>query len=252
MTQVVDAAGGTTKMIYDPLNYLTQITDANQAATEYTYTAWGETLQTTSPDTGITTYQIDSSGNTVQQKNANGQTTQYRYDALNRLIAIDYQGDTLDVSLNYDEGQYGKGHLTTIQEGSGSTQYKYDDPGLLLQADRTLSGVMLNTAYRYNDAGQVMGMTYPSGAEVAISYDNAGRLSGIKLDDKPTRTDIVKNMIWQGSEIKIYQQGNGVTSEFFYDEAGRLTEKKFGSDQEWLQNQLDAQNQIIQLGLDCF
>lgn len=246
LTRVQDPASGYTQFIYDPLDRVTQLTDANNGQTQYTYSAWGELLQTISPDTGTTVYKVDTSGNTTSQTNANNQQIQYRYDAQNRLTAIDYEGDELDVVMIYDEGTLGTGLLTSVRDGSGSSQYQYDDRQLITQANVIVADVNFTTNYEYNNTEELTSITYPSGVQVAMAYDNAGRLSSIILDQNGTETSILNTITWHGPSIKSHQQGNDLVTEFFYDDAGRLIEKRFGGEDRRFQNQLDNQGQITQ------
>jgi YD repeat-containing protein len=246
LSTINDALNGLTQWSYDTLDRVTQIFDANNANTEYRYTAWNELVELDSPDTGTTTRQLDTAGNVTQHTNANNQQTLYRYDAQNRLSEVDYQGDDLDVALSYDQGSYGQGRLTAVIDGSGSSDYQYDDRGLITQANATIAGVSLNTAYQYNDANQLTQISYPNGGAVKYSYDVAGRLSAVQRVDNTTTTAIISNISWHGPTVNKYQQGNGVETQWTYDAAGRLIGKQFDSASNQFQQQLDNQGQITQ------
>jgi RHS repeat-associated protein len=245
LTQINDGLNGNTDFAYDSFNRLVQVTDANQGVTQYAYTAQGDLIQKVSPDTGTTDYQYDSVGNVIQENNANNVSVDYSYDALNRVTEIDYQGDELDTILSYDQGTNGKGRLTTANDGSGSSQYQYDDRGLITSTTATIAGTELNTGYHYNQSGQLTQIDYPSGTSASYQYDSAGRLNRIQTADQGNTTDIISNINWNGPNMGSYQQGNGLVTELTYDTAGRLTEKQFGSD-NGIQNLLDNQSQILQ------
>lgn len=246
LTQIHDGADGITGMSYDVFSRLTGITDPNNGTTQYSYNAFGDLTQQTSPDTGITSFNYDSSGHLTQQTDANDVQSSYSYDALSRISQIDYAGNDLDVNLNYDAGQYGKGRLTGVTDGSGSSSYQYDDRGLVTQANSTVMGVQFNVSYSYNDAGHITGIIYPSGAQVSISYDSMGRLSGITRTENSTTTELLGNITWHGNALGSYQQGNGITTTLEYDTAGRLVAKQYGDNSNRMQNQLDNQGQITQ------
>jgi len=245
LIRINDGLNGNTDFTYDVFNRLVQVTDANQGVTQYAYTAQGDLIQKVSPDTGTTDYQYDTVGNVIQENNANNVSVDYRYDALNRVTEIDYQGDDLDTALTYDEGTHGKGRLTTVNDGSGSSQYQYDDRGLITNFSASIAGSSFNTGYQYNEAGQLTQIDYPSGNSANYSYDSAGRLNKIQLKNQDSTSDVISNINWQGFNTGSYQHGNGVVTELTYDSAGRLTDKNFGGSNA-LQNQLDNQSQIVQ------
>ncbi|MCW8194179.1 RHS repeat protein [Proteobacteria bacterium 005FR1] len=244
LRQVEDALQGLTNFSYDPLGRLTQVVDPNQGTTAYQYSGWGELLEQSSPDTGTTHFTLDESGNVVVQVDAEGRTVTYGYDALNRPVLIDYEGVELDTTLGYDEGSNGTGWLTSVADGSGTTNLQYNARGLLTQVDTTIKGTPFTTGYSYNDADQLTDIVYPSGARVSYNYDAAGRLASIQLNQDGVESDIVQNVQWRGDQLIAFQHGNGVTTELDYDNAGRLVEKRFGGPDNRLQNQLDTQGQI--------
>ncbi len=244
LVQTNDALNGNTEFAYDVFNRLIQVSDANQGVTQYNYSALGDLLQRSSPDTGLTQYQYDSVGNIVQEINANNVAVAYDYDALNRVTQIDYAGTELDTDLSYDSGTNGKGRLSSVTDGSGSSQYQYDDRGLITSATSNIAGTALQVAYQYNQTGQITQIDYPSGNSVAYQYDAAGRLAKIQSIQQNNTTDVLDNIFWHGANMGSFRQGNGLTTTLSYDGAGRLTDKTFGADNA-LQNQLDKQSQII-------
>ena len=245
LISIIDALNGETTFEYDVFNRVEKVIDANNAATDYLYTAWNEISQQTSPDTGLSDYVYDPAGNRIQQINANNQQTNYSYDALNRLSVMDYAGSDLDSTLSYDQGDNGKGHLTAVTDGSGSSDYQYNDQGLMSYVETNIAGTVQTTAYTYNDANELTRITYPSGLQINTAYDLSGRFSGIQMNDNNTNTELLSNITWYGPEINSYQQGNGLSTTMSYDTAGRLIEKHY-DDNNSLQNQLDNQSQITQ------
>jgi len=242
---LVQNVDGNANYVYNKLGQLTQITDTNNAITQYTNTAWGELTQLSSPDTGVTQYQINTSGEVSSNTNANNQQTIYSYDGLNRVTQIDSEGTALDVQLNYDENTNGKGHLTSVVDGSGSTQIQYNNRGLATQISSNIVGINLTTGYIYNDADDVTDITYPSGIRVKYNYDTAGRIAGVQLISSGITSDIIKAITWKGNQFLSYQHGNNLQTDYLYDNAGRLVEKQYGSLNNRLQNQLDNQGKII-------
>ena len=59
-------------------------------------------------------------GNLKTRTDARGVTVSYSYDLLNRLTAVDYPDESLDVSYSYDAGPNGIGRLTGMTDASGN------------------------------------------------------------------------------------------------------------------------------------
>jgi len=246
LIQIHDALNGNANFVYDANSRLIQVSDPNSGVTQYEYNAWGDLTKLNSPDTGVTTYEYDTSGNRVGKIDANNVQTQYVYDAQSRFVKIDYEGENLDILFTYDENQYGKGLLTSVVDGSGSSSYTYDDRALMTLSTVDIAGTSLSTNYKYDESGQLNQMTYPGGAVISYTYDNAGRLSGIQRLESGVTSNLLGNLTWHGRKTKSYQQGNGLVTEFAYDAAERLIEKRFGGNDNRIQNQLDNQSQVIQ------
>ncbi len=247
LKQIRDGLDGVTTLSHDVFDRITQVADANGGATLYSYTTWGELTHLFSPDSGSSVYDYDPAGNLASKTDANGVQSGYSYDALGRLTGIDYPGFGLDITLTYDEGEFGKGRLTSVSDGSGSHSYQYDERGLLLQSSDTVAGSSFDVSYSHNDAGQLTGIGYPSGAQVSYSHDSAGRLSSVEYNNG-NATEVLGDISWSGPNMAGYRQGNGVTTELVYDGSGRLIEKRYGSDNS-LQLGLDRQGHIIS---NCF
>ncbi|WP_165419249.1 RHS repeat protein, partial [Corallincola spongiicola] len=224
-TESTDPAGGKTHYAYDKTGRVTQVTDPNGAITRYEYDGLGNLVKQHSADTGVTTYTYDAAGNLLTKTDANKITTAYRYDALNRLTAIDYTDDGLDVTLTYDEGAYGKGRLTTLTDGSGSTRYRYTALGQVAEQTTTIGQHSYTLTYRYRPGGALAEVTYPSGRVLTYQYNTHGQLSGISQQHREQTKALVTDIIYQPfGPLSRYTLGNGKTVSRQFDLAGRLTE----------------------------
>jgi len=245
MSRMQDSHGLTTRLEYDRFGHLVGVIDANHAATHYGYSAFGDLVSIDSPDTGTTSFLYDDAGNLSRTIDANNRATTLVYDALGRVTQIDYPGPEHDVTLRYDEGLYGKGRLTSVSDGSGSSHYRYDDRGLVQHADKVIAGIRFTIDYAYSQAGELSGMTYPGGGHVRYNYDAAGRLDAIHYTENGASTAIMSDLSWRGSSPESFRLGNGLHSEFLYDPSGRLVEKRHGGADSRMQQQLDEQGQVI-------
>lgn len=190
LIRLTDPGAGVTQLAYDGQDHLTQVTDPRSLQTIYTVDGLGNRTQQQSPDTGTTTSTFDAAGNAVTRTDAKGQTTTTVFDALNRPMQITH-ADGTQITTTWDTGSNGKGRLTRIDELTGSTvtasiQYAYDAHGRITQETRTqLAGrtaLTHTTAYTWS-AGQLTGLTLPSGRQLTYTRNGAGQITQIDLTD---------------------------------------------------------------------
>lgn len=127
LEQIAEAGSAITSLTYNALDQLTQVSDPRSLATQYTYGAFGDPIQQSSPDTGLTTRVFDAAGDPTGATDARGQTAISTYDLLDRVTSVAYADQT--IGYNYDTGPNGKGRLTGISDGSGTTAWTYTAQG---------------------------------------------------------------------------------------------------------------------------
>jgi RHS repeat-associated protein len=177
------APGGaaTTVNAFDVMDNLASVTDPNGNTTSYRYDDFHRLERQDSPVTGTTTYQYDPAGNLVATTDARGAATTRTYDASNRVLTSTSQlaGVPVEtVTYSYDSaaaGSFGKGRLAQMTDPSGATAYAYERRGLLKSEARSILGSTYGTAFQYDANGNRGGMTYPSGRQVAYTFDFADR-----------------------------------------------------------------------------
>ena len=224
LSETTDANTNKTTYSYDAADNLTSVKAANDATTTYSYDGFGNLLSQTSPDTGITTFTYDVAGNQLSKTDAKGVTVNYRYDALNRLTGIDYPDDNLDVSLIYDTGTNGKGRLSQITDGSGSTQYSYDVLGNITSKTTTISGKSFTVSYAYKGANQLTQLILPSGRAVNLTRNT----HGLVTDITETKGEATNSLLTSASYVpfgqaKSFTLGNGKTTTRVHNLNGQLT-----------------------------
>ncbi len=244
VTQIADGLDGQTQFGYDAFGQMTRAKDANGGVTSYRYSGFGDLIEVLSPDKGTSRYQYGPTGQVAQRTDGNGRLSTYHYDALDRLTRIDYEGDGLDVALQYDEGAFSKGLLSGVQDGSGSTQYQYDDRGLVTETVSQVASTLLKVTYGYNEAEDLTLLEYPSGFKLVLKYDKGGRLNRIQRVDGGVTTNLLHSLKWAGPNIVSFTHGNGLVTQHLYDSNGRLTEKRYGETKDLVKNRIDQQGTV--------
>jgi len=235
LAQVTDPNLGVTAYGYNGLDALTSVTDPRSLITGYTVDGLGNLTQQTSPDTGTTVNTYDSAGNLLTQTDAKSQVTTYVYDALNRVTSITFH-DGSKQTYGYDQGANGLGRLTSITETDPALQvtnqiaYGYDLHGRVTSEARTLGGQTYVTAYSYDSAGRMSGMTYPSGRSVAYTFDGLGRISQISTTGGNENGVVVQGVAYQPfGGVKAFTFGNGQVYTRTVDQDGRISSYTLGA-----------------------
>jgi len=217
MGTVTDPATGITQYGYDANDNLVSVTDPRNLQTTYGYNGLGDQTQLTSPDTSTTTFSHDAAGNLAQSTDARTRSGTSSYDAAGRVSQIAYSDQT--IQLIYDQGTNGKGHLTHLTDGSGSTQWSFDSQGRPLTQQQTVGTTTFNQTYTYTPAGQVSTLTTPSGQVIAYTYTN-NRITGINVNGSPVLSQVLYQPFGPTTG---WQWGNGTFAIRQYNADGQLT-----------------------------
>lgn len=214
--------GGVTTFHYDVGGKLDKVTDPRGLVTSYTYDGLGQKWSQTSPDTGTTTYSYDGGGRRIGEVRANGLSIDYGYDALGRLLWRRSNGQT--ESFTYDQGVYGIGRLTRIDDASGSTVYTYTAAGELASQISTIYGQSYATRWTYDSAGRQSRMDYPNGVALVAGYDGIGRLSALNVVLNGQTLPLADQLQYQPATGRLYawRYGNGKAHLLDLDSDGRL------------------------------
>ena len=250
LMQSTDSLGGQALQNQDALDQVTQLTDPKGIATAYTYNGLGDLLQEVSADRGTTTYTYDAAGNQITRTDARGVVETTTYDALNRKTGRTYvtvaDVPNIDpITWTYDAGSNGIGRLTGMTDESGSTTYRYDQHGRLLNKTQTVKfgarSFVQALSYQYDSDGRLSQTTYPSGAQISTLYGVDGRPTEIQVDG----VTLIQNISYHPfGAVKGWTWGNGQVHTRSFDLDGRLTQHPMGSDMRTLS--YDAASQIIQ------
>ena len=249
MVDPVNGEAAPTVYAYDVNDRKTMVVAPNGATTTYEYDDLGNLIAEHSPDRGTVLYAYDAAGNRICS--ADGRYTDgysrcqdvperwiYTYDALNRLTSIDYQSSpeaVPDVVYDYDAvGELGRLDQMSRESSGGEiveTQFDYDLFGNLIARrqfvpDSPVAPAPFTTAYRYDAAGGLVQVRYPSGRIVDYQRDAQGRVIAVQavspLDTSVTT--IVSHVRYEpfGPPRSIVL-GNGLVSTREFDAAWRVT-----------------------------
>lgn len=251
LVKETDPDSGETTLAYDERDNLTSVTDARDLETTYVVDGFGDVIRRTSPDTGTTDYERNEQGLVTSMTDARGVVVDFTYDALGRVLTKTFPAASAEnVTYGYDDttgGNYGVGHLTSVEDESGTTEFTYDALGNLIGVERTFGTAVYLTAYEYDSAGRIIGIAYPSGRLVAYERDSTGRVIGVTTKAGPsasvkTVVDDVNYQPFQPADLfadgaaapsldsphlaglSSLTFGNGLDLLLGYDEDGRLTD----------------------------
>jgi len=229
LVKVTAPDNGATVYTYDTEGNLSSVLDARGLRTSYTYNGLGDLLSQTSPDTGTTTYAYDTAGRLASLTRANGAVTTFTWDALDRMTSRSAGGVT--EAFTYDEGSYGKGRLTRINDATGQTTFEYSAAGELIRQVNTIYGQSYVTSWSYDSAGRLRGMTYPTGLALAYSYDGYGRVSSVTSNLAGTWATLADSFLYQPATDSRYawRFGNGLPRLVTLDTDGRIAQLSSGA-----------------------
>ncbi|MFT3664492.1 RHS repeat-associated core domain-containing protein [Piscinibacter sp.] len=222
---------GATVYTYDADGNLWKVTDPRGLVTEYRYNGFGDVTTQISPDTGTTTFDYDAGGRLASESRANGKVIAYTYDALNRPTSRTSGGVT--ESRTYDEGAYGKGRLTRLNDATGQTTYAYSAAGELIQQVTNVYGNTFSTGWAYDTAGRLVSMSYPTGLSLSFGYDGYGQLSGVYSNLGGAWSTLADSFLYQpaGGWRYAWRFGNNLPRLITLDSDGRVAQLTGGGAQ---------------------
>ncbi len=252
LKSITDPLGNSFLINYDNNGLVTSVTDRNGNTSNYTYDSSNRVKTYTDAIGGIIAIGYDAEGNIISLKDQNNNTTLYTYDSLNRYKRITYP-DGKFLEYTYDR----KSNIIAKKLADGSTiQFQYDS------VNRPVTKILPDGhifTYTYDAIGRIKTATNNTGT-VTFTYDNLNRLTSENFDGKTTRysydianrtqttiypdsTIIVKIFDKRNNLISVSKNGrslvamtynnanlltsktfaNGVTTNYQYDIANRLT-----------------------------
>ena len=231
LSRITDARGGITWLEYTPGGLLDNVVDASGNLTHYGYDAAGRVSQVASPDAGTSGYLYFPEGSVYTRTDARNVTATYGYDDASRLTGISYPDASRNVTFAYDNlsVSYGKGRLTNMTDPSGTTAYRYDAMGRIVQEDRTVLGVSYSTQYGYDAAGNLTTVTYPGGRVVATTPNGIRRPTVVTTVVNGLPATLAYAFVYDNvADRRSVTLGNGIAETNDFDAVHRPTSIAWG------------------------
>ncbi|HEY8462507.1 MAG TPA: hypothetical protein VIM29_00520, partial [Bacillota bacterium] len=245
--RTTDARGNLMQFNYDALGRLTSVRDSLAHLTQYQYDPNGNRVTVIAPNNLVTRYKYDESNRLVELQDSLGNITSYRYDTMGNLIGkkdprgsdwtyqyydnyalkrMDVKGTDNSgywVDYQYDEvgncQQISDSENHTIKYNYNGSTYIADPLNRVNQISRSFDGKTYQTAYRYDQAGQLTGILYPEAtAWLEYKYNNLNQLSEV-VGFTAAQNGIVYN---NDGSLKTLTYANGVSTAYSYESGGRL------------------------------
>jgi RHS repeat-associated protein len=209
--EIVDALNATTAFSYDGNGNLLTVTDARNKTISHTYDNMDRLETRTDPLSVVERFDYDAMGNLIHHTDRKSQTVTFSYDVLNRRTRASY-ADGATTNFVYDS----VGRLAEATDSVGGTILnEYDSLDRLKAQTTNLSKV----AYEYDALGRRTQMAVSGQAPVIYTHD-ASRLRTItQAPLNPVTIDY--DALGRRTLLTL---PNGVSTEYRYDDASRLTE----------------------------
>lgn len=214
--------GDSVSFSYNAQGRLSTVTDAVGRVTTYVYDAPGEHLiNIVKPEGTITYTHVISSNPLVNHAIASvttpdGNSVQFQYDAQGRLIRRSVNGVTEPITITR-----GAAGAFTLQDALGYNAIGYRaDFGPLAKSIDPLGQWSL---VKFDDEGHATAFTHSSGAQVALTYDGRGNLSGAS-DAAGRSVQFVYEPTF--NQLMRFTDARAISTQLSYNGAGNLTQVK--------------------------
>lgn len=189
----------------------------------YSYDSLGRLVLATDPDIGERRLAYDDGGHLIAHTNGANQTTRYTYDGAGRLASTT-GSDGLAYIFHYDDAldaaTFGNtaSRLAWVEEPTGSVQLGYDAFGQQVRMRRTVSGQSADQILARSASGLVLDHNDGDGLAFSVSYDAAGRASGLTMAGSSLWT--LENQDAAGRPLR-ERFGNGVVQTYARNSLGQ-------------------------------
>jgi RHS repeat-associated protein len=210
----VDGLTGVTRYSYDQNGNVMSVRDARGNVTGFSYDAMDRLATRTDGNGRSDVFSYDVSGRMVGATNRNGQTSTYEYDAVGRPTRLTF-GDGATVLYRFDAGDR---LVSLVDSVSGPILSHFDVLDRLIGSTSAQGSVR----YGYDRLGRQTTMSASGQAPVVSAFDANSRLRRVTQGSQVV--DLAYDSAGRRTSLTL---PNGVTTEYRYDTAARLTEQIF-------------------------
>jgi RHS repeat-associated protein len=210
-----------TRHTYDPLSRLISTIDPRGNAASYSYDSRGNLASVVDAMGHTVALEYDNRDNLISLRDQKNQITRFEYDRANRLIT---ERRPLGQETTY--GYDAEGNLSSIVDPKGQKiEYVYDDAGRMVlerhfnaasdvEARRSIS-------YSYDERGLLVGWS-DGERSATFTYDALRRKTGETVSYGEFSLGH-QYAYYENGQKKSYTSPGGVTYEYLYDAANRVT-----------------------------
>ncbi|MFI9387453.1 RHS repeat-associated core domain-containing protein [Kutzneria sp. NPDC052558] len=222
----------TRKTGYDTFDDQVELTDERTYTSHATYDAAGRMLTQSNPSylapgasqaiTPTTKYEYDGNNNITTVTDPRGNVTRTTFDQLDRTSTVDAPSATNDDRsiTAYTYSRTGK-VLSTVDPNGARTEATYDDLDRQVSGtavERRPSSAAYTTVMKYDDQGNMLRLTSPTGAGTVNTYDTVGELTSTT---DPSGVPTQYGYDFAGRQVRA-TDGLGRTSQTSYDLLGQV------------------------------
>lgn len=218
--QITEASGRVSTFSYTPRGWLDEIIvnpGGSQRLTSFTYDETGNLTRIDAPGSRWTEYEYDNAGWLIEARSSAGGKIAYQHDLLGNVTTAEFQttggASQADFAYTYDE----LGRLRSLLGGaSDSMLLAYDRSNRLTSETDGLGRTWLTA---FDPLDRVISVTDPETHVEEQTWSTAGHVNAFE-DGRSLVTSFVRNGF--GEVIREVSPDRG-TTDYWYDDAGRLT-----------------------------
>ncbi len=215
---------------YDELGRIAAVVDPIGARITQKFDLLGRVVEVVHPDAGKVTYEFDKAGNLVRTQDARGTVVRTEYDGANRTLA---RWDEADKAGTLQKWFYDRisdcpesvcSNLAGKKAGvdyplagaTGGERLGYSTRGLEVVRRVVVGERTFDFATIYDNAGRIVGQTYPDGQTLASTLDASGMVKALP--------GFLDNIAYEEDGLPLtVEAANGVVTEYAHDRRKQLT-----------------------------